>query len=415
MHFKILVMPLLVASVVQAQEFKVESKNLRALIMEKNAKVQASVKNKEAAEEKEGYLGRSFLPSLDLHASQEQFKSGRLETQTQPAYGAELKVNLFNGGRDRLEGEVRSLNSQKRGYEAERILSEELEAARNSYWQILYLRDKQAVLKASLESNRQNLAAADRRIRSGVATESDRVEFEMKDVEIRQDLDRTEIEMKSQIRRLGLLIGQEKLDVNSFVEKLNHEHDYEGYLKHEPKDHEFLVKEYEIAAEQGRLLAKKEKRSWLPTLEAFAAYNQYNQRDKDPADSQDRTESVVGLRLSLSLAAGLESRNEGRSLGKEAEAADSIAKFQQKEVEAHLENEMNELKLLHNQVHEAEENIRRAEKYYRLTQSEYGRGVKNSPDVLGASEKLFETRHKRLEIIRDFQLAKSHVLSKIGK
>ena len=39
--------------------------------------------------------------------------------------------------------------------------------------------------------------------------------------------------------------------------------------------------------------------------------------------------------------------------------------------------------------HNAEENIKRAERYYRLTQSEYNRGVKNSPDVLGASQRLF--------------------------
>lgn len=415
MHLVILLVLMMVAPFAGAQEFKVDSKNLRSLVTEKNAKVQASMRNKEAAEQKEGYLGRSFLPSLDLHASQEQFKSGSTDTKSQPAYGAELRVNLYNGGRDHLEDKVRKLTSQKRGFESDRVLSEELEEARNSYWQILYLRDKQVALKSSLESNRQNLTSADRRIRSGVATESDRVEFEMKDVELRQDLEKTQIEMQNRIRRLGLIIGKEKMDVNSFVEKLDHEHDYESQLKHEAKDHEFLVKEHEITAEQNRLLAKKEKRAWWPKLEAFAGYNQYNERDKDFTAASDRTESVVGLRVSLSMAAGLESHREGKSLGKEAEAAEALAQFQKKEVEAHLESEMDELQLLHNQVHEVEENIRRAEKYYRLTQSEYGRGVKNSPDVLGASEKLFETRHKRLEIIRDFQLAKSHVLSKIGK
>jgi hypothetical protein len=41
--------------------------------------------------------------------------------------------------------------------------------------------------------------------------------------------------------------------------------------------------------------------------------------------------------------------------------------------------------------------------------------VKNSPDVLGAADKLFDMQHKRLEIIRDFQVAKGHVLAKIGR
>lgn len=416
MRFKIVVFScVFVAIAASAQEKQIDSKSLRALVIEKNFKVQAAEKNKEAAEEREGVLTRSFLPSVEVFAGQEQFKSGRAETKSEPAYGAELRMNLFNGGRDSLENQVRSLNTEKKGYESDRVLSEELEKARNDYWQILFLRDKLEILKVTSEANKQNLNSAERRIKSGVATESDRVEFEMKDVELRQDTQKTQIELQSSLRALGMLVGIEKLDVGTFVEKLDHEHDYESGLKHEARDHDFLVKESQIQSEQDRILATKERREWWPKLEAFAGYTQYNQRDKDFADAQDRTETVVGLRVSMKLAAGLESQKEAISLSKQAEAAASIAAFQKKEIEAHLENEMAELRLLHSQVHEADENIRRAEKYYRMTQSEYARGVKNSPDVLGASEKLFEARHRRLEMIRDFQLAKSHVLSKIGK
>lgn len=406
---------ILATSVASAQELEINSKNLRSFIAEKNAKVQASTKNAQASSEREGSLTRSFLPSLEVFAGQEQFKSGRNASKSEPAYGAELKVNLFNGGRDHLENEVRKLATDKKEYEVDRVLSEELEKARDDYWQVLYLRDKIEILKVTAEANRQNLTSAERRIKSGVATESDRVEFEMKDVELKQDGQRAQIELQSRIRGLGILIGATKLDVNTFVEKLDHEHDYEVNLKHDARDHDFLVKESQIQAEQNRLLAKKDKREWWPKLDAYAGYQQYNQRDKDFADAQDRTETVVGVRMSLSLSAGLEKSREGAALDKEAEASEAIAGFQKKEIEAHLDSEMAELRLLHNQVHEAEENIRRAEKYYRITQSEYARGVKNSPDVLGASEKLFEARHRRLEIIRDFQLAKSHVLSKIGK
>ncbi|OYZ13487.1 MAG: hypothetical protein B7Y39_17580, partial [Bdellovibrio sp. 28-41-41] len=82
---------------------------------------------------------------------------------------------------------------------------------------------------------------------------------------------------------------------------------------------------------------------------------------------------------------------------------------------SHIENEVAELKLLHSQVHDAEENIVRAEKYYKLTQSEYARGVKNSPDMLSASEKIFEVKNKRLEILKDFNLKQAHVLAKINR
>jgi len=136
---------------------------------------------------------------------------------------------------------------------------------------------------------------------------------------------------------------------------------------------------------------------------------------EDFTDAKDRQETVLGLRLSLSLGEALTSRAEQAALLAEAQAAKAQASFAKRSVENHIHSEMNELKLLHSFVHEADGNIKRAERYYQLTQSEYTRGVKNSPDVLGASEKVFEARKRRLEILRDFQIAKTHVLSKIGK
>lgn len=412
---------LLAASLFLSQEWAlaesktITSQNLRELLEAKNAKVRAAQKSKEAAAEKEGYLTRSFLPSLEAYAGQETFKPGRQPQVTEPAYGAELRVNLFNGGKDQLENRVRELSTQKRDFGVQRVVAEELEKARTEYWQSLYYREKIALLQVTLEVNKQNLNSADRRIRSGVATESDRVEFEMKAVELSQELSEAKMRQDSHFRNLQVLLGISKTEIGEFTEKLDHEHEYEVDLQHDMKDHEFLIKENEIQAEQNRLLATKEKREWWPKLDAFAAYNQYNERDKEFSNAEDRTESVVGVRISLSASAGLESRREGASLQKEAESSNALAQFQKTEIESHLANEMAELKLMHSQIHDAEENIKRAEKYYRLTQSEYGRGVKNSPDVLGASERLFETRNRRLEIVRDFQLAKAHVLSKIGK
>ena len=123
----------------------------------------------------------------------------------------------------------------------------------------------------------------------------------------------------------------------------------------------------------------------------------------------------MGIRLSLSLESAIQGNAEATALNSEAQAAKSEAKFMKREVENHIHSEMTELRLLHSLVHEAEENITRANRYYKLTQSEYSRGVKNSPDVLGASEKVFEANKRYLEILKDFQVSKTHILSKIGK
>ena len=45
-----------------------------------------------------------------------------------------------------------------------------------------------------------------------------------------------------------------------------------------------------------------------------------------------------------------------------------------------------------------------AEKYYDLTLAEYKRGVKNSPDIVGATERYFDSKKKKIEIQKELEL-----------
>lgn len=393
---------------------EVSSENIKTLLEARNPRVSAANLSSEAAAKREGAFVRSFLPKLEAYAAQERFKKGRGSVKDQPAYGVEANINLFNGGKDWLGSRSVSLEAEKRKSGGRRVLSEELEKARTAYWELRYLQEKANLLKSALEVNQKNLDAALRRIRSGVATKSDQFEFEMKGVELRREQAETALRIANGERNLALLLGlgEEKL---SFSESLAHDHAYEQVLKHSPEDHSFLFRETEIEAEQADIAASLRGRDWWPKVDAYAAFNQYNEREEDFANKADRKESVVGLRFSLSFSAGAESIFESAALAKEAEAARAVSAMQRSEIKNHLDAEIASLKLLHDQVHEAEENIQRASGYYNITQSEYARGVKNSPDVLGAADKLFDMQHKRLEIIRDFQVAKGHILAKIGR
>jgi len=408
---------LLVLSCAFAQsKMNLNSKDLKDLVETRNMRVKAKVEEHEGAVKREGYFARSFLPVAELHGAQEQFKKGPLPTKTQPTYGAEVRVNVFNGGRDRLEGKRRTLAAERKSYEGAHTVSTELGKARESYWHVIYLRDYIQLLKDARKNSSESLKAAERRIRSGVATETDRVEFQMQDIDLKRELERAELEQKNQIRSLMVLLGLNQETVLEFNEALGHEHDWQAAVKHTEEDHAFLIKPSELQAKEAEVQASIQRRAWLPKVDVFAGYNQFNQRTEEAyADASDRKESVLGVRLTMSLFEGLTGQSESDALTKEADAARAEATYTNQEVEAHLHGEIAELNLLHDQVHEAEENIKRAEKYFQLTKSEYSRGVKNSPDMLGATEKLIGIRQRRLEIVRDFQVAKSHVLSKIGR
>lgn len=396
-------------------KMSLKSQDLKSWIESRNERVRGKTMERDGAVRREGVLSRSFLPTLEVHGAQERFKKGPLSSRSQPAYGAEIQVNLFNGGRDSLEEKRRSFVSQRKRFEVARIVSSELGKAREAYWRVLYLRDLIELLKEARKNNSESMKAAERRIRSGVATEVDRVEFQMQDMDLKRDLERAELERKNQVRIFKVVLGLEPGVELEFPEALTHSHDWEAALQHTEDDHAFLIQPAQLQAKEAEAEASIQKRSWVPRVDAFAAYNQFNQREEEPAEASDRQETVIGVRLTMSLLDGWKGRREAEALSSEAAAARSEARYAQQEVEAHLHGEIAELKLLHDQVHEAEENIKHAETYYRLTRAEYSRGVKNSPDMLGATVKLFSMRQKRLEIVRDFQISKSHVLSKIGR
>ncbi len=388
---------------------------LQKMLETRSARIAASKVETEAAKSRTGYLTRSFLPSLSLQAAQENFKVGRGVEKTQPLYGAELNLNIYNAGRDSNESKLRDLNLEKKTVEQQRVTSEELQKVRNLFWDILFTQEKLKLLESTIKINGQNLGSADRRVRNGVATESDRVEFEMKAVELKRELSEAQFELIEDKNEMMIILNIPESSELAFPDVIAHEHEIDPLLKHSDKDHKYLYKENKLKAEASQLAAKNVNRSWWPKLDAFAAYNQYNEREKEFVDPKDRTETVLGVRVSMNLADGWEGRRESAALLKEAEALQTIANMQKRETEVHLKNEFAKLQLLHDQVHDAEQNIARADKYFKLTHSEYVRGVKNSPDVLGASDKIFEMKIKKFEIIRDFQNSKAHILSKIGK
>jgi outer membrane protein len=179
-----------------------------------------------------------------------------------------------------------------------------------------------------------------------------------------------------------------------------------------------LFNDLAIQGEQNILASQKNKRERWPKLDAYAAIKRYNEQiesaGQDAANDM-KNESVIGLRITMNLGSGFESNREAKALFIEAQAARTFAAYEKQQIEIDIKSEMAQLKSLFEQIQETDQNIKRAENYYKFTQSEYNRGVKNSPDVLGASEKLFDTKNKHLETIKNYQVAKAHLISKIGQ
>lgn len=414
--FQILVLSSLSPSVTQAQNSAraISYLDLNSLVKEQNQDVEISKLEKDLASERTGYFERSFFPTLNVYTSQEQFKKGQESEKVQPQYGAELSLNIFNSGKDKIEDEIRVLELEKKQNEFKKVYYEQLSLARQQYWNIIFIQEKIKLLQQMLDINTRNLAGAEKRIRAGVATETDRIEFQMKYIELKQNISNEQLQLNTLKNDFKAKYNLNET-ILTFTDPLAHEHNFEVEIEHSHNDHSFLYKLNELQARTTELSAEKQKREWWPKIDLFAAYNQHNQLEEDSPRELDRKESVVGLRLSLNLSSGLEGRAEARALKKEVAVSHIKKHFEQRMIHSHIENEVSELRLMHDLVHESEKLMSLASKYYKITQDEYARGVKNSPDVLGAAEKLFSSKLSHIEILKNFQIARAHILAKIGK
>lgn len=417
-----LLFPLAEGSTIGMPRLAVTTTNIKELIVAGNQNISAARMDADAAVTRTGHFPRSFYPSVEFRLERERNlgdAESDLSTGIDPrdvvSFGVDISVNIFSGGRDRFQEEARKATADRKDFELRRITSGEIEKGRISLLKILYLQEKIDLLNEAISINAENLAATRKRIRSGVATQSDRFDFEMKDVDLRRDLAAATLELAAERRLIVVLAGLDReIDSISFPEKLNHDHDDDSTITFTNREHEFLVKEHELRALELELAAKKGLRDGWPRLDLFASYNRYGEGYESTSAAEHPRGTSFGARISVDLLTGIGGRLEANSLMKESKAAKIRADSARRDVESHLKTELEALSFLHDQVHVAAENIVRAMKYHELTKDEYRRGVKNSPDMLGASEKLYEMRHKHLEIILEHQIAKAHILSKTG-
>lgn len=113
------------------------------------------------------------------------------------------------------------------------------------------------------------------------------------------------------------------------------------------------------------------------------------------------------LKISVPLFSGLETLNETRA-ARSTIAAEEASGATRKTLLArqYVENLLSQLTTISDRINLEEKNLSKSEEYYKITLGEYRRGVKNSPDMVGASERLLEAKIRNLEYRKDFYLTK---------
>jgi outer membrane protein len=387
-----------------------ELEDLETLIKSKNKKVAASTLELRGVEKRLGYLKRSFIPTGEAWVGQEKFQTGPYETMNEPMYSLRANFNLYRGGRDSLEETSRKAQKTSMEVQTQQVLQTELFEARELYWNLVFLREVYALYSITLKQNENNLSKALKRINSGLSTKVDKLEFEISETQLKQDMARITVAISTTQRRISAILGLEPETQFETITLVPHDHN--DTTPNQTMDFNLfrdvrleLANKMDFEA-QGNIL----KRWWTPRFDIYAESILSNFRERSFYTQNDQIDNALGVRLSFNFD-GLQGQYDGESLIAKSLASQLRADQIKIEAEAAFNTAKQELNLIHELIHEGEKSVEKGAQYLSQTQDEYSRGVKNSPDVLSATIKQLEFKKRFAELRRDYAIAKAQLQS----
>lgn len=391
---------LLLSSFAFAQE-DLRFEDLPLLIKGKNKRAQAAALDVSAADMRLGYFRRSFLPRFEATGGFEKYETGPYASQADPFYFIRGSINLYRGGRDRLEDKARLAEKEVMSVTNQQTYQGELFQARSLYWGLVYLNELKGLYNQTISQNSRNLGQANKLIASGLSTKVDRLEFEISGTQLTQDLARIEVDISNHHRQIAALIGRPPETI--FVTDNRILHDHESPTVNETLDFATYrdvrrEKAFQLNLETTSNLLK---RWWVPNLDVYAESGLFTFRERNFYTQSDRMDSAVGLRLTLSFD-GFQQKVDGEAYAARATAASLRAEQIKSETATVFNTAKQELVLIHDLLHVGEKNVLKSQEYLDAVLSEYNRGVKNSPDVLSASLKNLEFRKRFAELRKDY-------------
>lgn len=364
-----------------------------------------------------------FSPKISLEGGPQSTKFADEKSNASSLYG-KLEWNIYNGGADEsaLEQSKNDLDTQEKILR--NIKNHLKQEVSKVYYQLQYLLESISLKEKALELNSQQMKIAKAKNRSGFTSSSDVLEFDLRESTLQSDLVLLNQQLAETNRNLDVLLSRPMDKRTDNQGRQTGRESVKGHLQREsfPLHREQLLEKI-LTYNSQRLQTKTELREleseknktlsqFLPKLDFEAKYGKLANEEKIFDGNSNYS---ILLRINLPLFSGLEDYNSLKSSN--AKIAASRLKLEQQglSLAAELDSILAEVTALNARLDLEEKNLERSERYYMLTLEEYRRGVKNSPDMVVASERMIDAKIRNLEYRRDLMLAYAKIQELSGE
>lgn len=351
---------------------------------------------------------------LDLKALEHQGKSGlspfapelafiggigKKDTIELPEKGTQTYLrgrwNLFRGFRDIYTRKRLNLEEDRGRLRLEANRQLQLILAKELYREILGTSNVLEIFQRELEANSQQKAMAGKKVAAGLTSSVDNLEFELRENTIQIRIQKIQIEKTKKLNELRTLLnlqGDATLEVTGELSLPPRE--VTGSVANDSS----LSKKYQLDQQISEVEKNEVSAEFWPEVNLEAQYGRLTLQENSPTRND---ESNILLSISIPFFSGFDTYQKNK-----AQSYRSMSLI--KEVELKKAEQRQRLIQLKLQLEQAwklfdlnQASLKKISKYYDLTLSEYKRGVKNSPDLVSASERYFEMQLQHFELIAE--------------
>jgi len=382
---------------------------LEKKLMDKNQDVLALEKQNESKEALHRAAFSGYFPTLNAVTGFGKNRTDDNPSETGYIGYFEGKLNLYRGFKDQTILSQREIDQKISHLELEikkrdlRLNLTELVS------EVISLHKFQHILEEEFKVTQIQKQMAAKKVAAGLTGPIDNFEIDLRENEIK--IEQTQIDQKHLevhqkfIRLFGEDISDTELENLDFsgMEVLTQAPNTEISL-----ESTLDFQQVYVLQEKAELEKKEIKSDFLPSVDLSYNFGRLTPSENSPMNFN---EYKYGLMVTIPLFSGLDTHYKTKSATLLIQSVEKLKLQKRNDIQSDigiLKTKFNELKKL---LDLNEQKLMSAQKYFDLTLAEYKRGIKNSPDLVGSTERLFSSKKKKIEFLKELELIKAKIES----